>query len=201
MALLVARAAGADLRLPVQDSPTQVSSQIRRPVRVPPSLARACVSAALRASGLGTSDASIDALVARSRASAWLPDANVRAMRLLVEGAHETTLASTDGTNYYEMIGSHLVLELSLTWRLGHLVYAGDEPSVERLRLERLEARTRLTNRTLEALFDWQRALLDSEEALSGSEQELQARERASEARATLDVLTDGWFSRRGEPP
>jgi hypothetical protein len=122
-------------------------------------------------------------------------------MHLLAEGSHETTLASTDGTNYYQMVGSHLVLELGLTWRLDRLVYAGDEASLERLRLERLEARTRVTNRILETLFDWQRALLDSEEALSGSEQELQARERAAEARATLDVLTDGWFSRRSEAP
>ena len=122
-------------------------------------------------------------------------------MRLVAEGAHETTLATTDGTNYYEMVGSHVVLEVSLTWRLDRLIYAGDELTAERLRLERLEARTQLTSKTLEALFNWQRALVDAGDALSGSDQEVQARGRAAEARATLDVLTGGWFSRRGESP
>jgi hypothetical protein len=201
IALLIARTAGADPRLVVANALAPTSPHSQEPPLVAPSLARACVAAALRASGLGTSDASIDALVGRSRTSAWLPDAHLRAMRLIAEGAHETTLATTDGTNYYQTVGSHLVLELSLTWRLDRLLYAGDEPTVERLRLERLEARTRLTSKTLEALFSWQRALLDADEALSGSDQELQARGRAAEARATLDVLTGGWFSRRGESP
>jgi hypothetical protein len=167
---------------------------------VAPSLARACVAAAFRASGLA-GDSSVEALGARARESAWLPDAHVRAMRLLAESARETTLATSDAANYYQTLGSHLVLELSLTWRFDRLLYAGDEPSVERLRLERIAARTRLTDKTLEALFNWKRALIDTEEALSGSDQELLARERAAEARATLDVLTDGWFSRRGDPP
>jgi hypothetical protein len=201
IALLIARTAGADPRLAFPETLAATSPNARAPMLVAPSLARACVAAALRASGLGTGDSPIDALVARSRASAWLPDAHVRAMRLLAEGSHETTLATTDATNYYQMVGSHLVLELTLTWRLDRLLYAGDEPAAERLRLERLEARTQLTTRTLEALFSWQRALMDAGEALAGSEQELQARGRAAEARATLDVLTGGWFSRRGESP
>jgi len=122
-------------------------------------------------------------------------------MRLLAEGERETTLATTDGTNYYQMVGSHLVLELSLTWRFDRLVYEGVEPVVERLRLERLEARARVASKALDALFSWRRALLEMDDALVGSDQELQAQERAAEARATLDVLTDGWFSQRGEPP
>jgi hypothetical protein len=170
-----------------------------RPNLVLPSLARSCVAAALRASGLGMDDTRLDALVARARASAWLPEARMRAMRLITDAARAATLATTDGTNYYETVGAHLVLELRLTWRLDRLLYAGDEPALERARLERHDARSRLAVRTLDALFAWQRAVVDIKEALVGSREEGQAWLRASEAQATLDVLTDGWFSKRGQ--
>ena len=167
--------------------------------RVSAPLSRACVAAALRASGLGVDDARIDALVARSRESAWLPETRMRAMRLLVDATHATTLATTDGTNYYDAAGANLVLELRLTWRLDRLLYAGDEPTLERTRMERQEARLRLATRTLEVLFAWQRAVLDAEGSQPGSREEADAWLHASEAEATLDVLTDGWFSSRSE--
>ena len=206
--ICIAGPARADPPLPVEGSVAAASARQQgtqqgtgqQSVLVAPRLARACVAAALRASGLG-GDSHLEALISRARESAWLPEARLRAMRLLAEGEHETTLATTDGTNYYQMVGSHLVLELSLTWRFDRLVYEGVEPVVERLRLERLEARERVASKTLDALFSWRRALLDMDDALVGSDQELQAQARAAEARATLDVLTDGWFSQRGEPP
>lgn len=202
--LIFSGPARADPPLPVEGSLAAASPRqqgtSQQSLLVAPWLARACVAAALRASGLG-GDSHLEALISRARESAWLPEARVRAMRLLAEGQHETTLATTDGTNYYQMVGSHLVLELSLTWRFDRLVYEGVEPVVERLRLERLEARARVASKTLDALFSWRRALLEMDDALVGSDQELQAQERAAEARATLDVLTDGWFSQRGEPP
>jgi hypothetical protein len=164
-----------------------------------PSLAKECVAAALRASGLGVDDARIDALVARSRASAWLPETRMRAMRLWDDASHTTTLASTDTANFYDAVGANLVLELRLTWRLDRLVFAGDEPMLERLRLERVDARSRLATRTLEALFTWERARVEEERAEGGSPEMIQAQVRAAEARATLDVLTAGWFSEATE--
>jgi hypothetical protein len=184
---------------PVPDAPARTSPSAPRPALVTPSLARACVAAALRSSGLGADDSRIDALVARARASAWLPEARMRVARLIVDSARAATLATTDGTNYYETIGAHLMLELRLTWRLDRLLYAGDEPALERTRLERQEARSRLAGRALEMLFTWQRAVVEARGALAGSEQETQAWLRASEAQASLDVLTAGWFSRRSE--
>jgi hypothetical protein len=180
--------------------PLPRGSTLRR-VLVAPSLARACVAAALRASGLGVDDSLIDALLSRARESAWLPETRMRAMRLVADSSRATTLATTDGTSYYDTLGTHLVLELRLTWRFDRLVYAGDEPAIERARLERQAARARLTERTLEVLFAWQRALVEQEGLPAGSEQESEERLRAAEARATLDVLTDGWFSRRSEQP
>jgi hypothetical protein len=165
---------------------------------VTPALARDCVAAALRAAGLGTDDARIDALVARARASAWLPEARTRAMRLWNDSAHTTTVASTDTANFYDAVGANLVLELRLTWRLDRLLYAGDEPTLERVRLERQDARARLATRTLEVLFAWQRAVVAGGEAVAGSRDAVESRLRAAEAQATLDVLTAGWFSSRG---
>ena len=163
-----------------------------------PALARKCVAAALRTSGLGTDDDRIDSLIARARASAWLPETRMRAMRLWTDAANTTTLASTDTANFYDAVGANLVLELRLTWRLDRLVFAGDEPTLERVRLERLDARSRLATRTLESLFAWQRAKLDEDRAADGSPEKLQAAVHAAEARATLDVLTGGWFSEEG---
>jgi hypothetical protein len=159
------------------------------------SLARNCVAAAWRASGLGVDDSRLDSMVARSRASAILPETRVRAMRLWDDASHTTTLATTDSMNYYAAIGANLVLELRLTWRLDRLVYAGDEPSLERARLDRLDARSRLATRTLEGLFAWARAKLDAGDAEAGSREEAEARLQLAETEATLDVLTGGWFS------
>jgi len=176
---------------------------------VPPAFARDCVSAALQTSGLGVDDARIDALVSRARASAWLPETRMRAMRLWDSANNATTLATTDTANFYDAVGANLVLELRLTWRLDRLLYAGDEGTLERVRLERLDARTRLATRTLEVLFTWERATLEGRQAAAGSPEEQSARLRASEAQATLDVMTAGWFSARtlspgggaGDPP
>jgi hypothetical protein len=160
-----------------------------------PRLARTCVAAAWRTAGLGADDARIDELIARSRASALLPETRLRAMRLWDDASHATTLATTDDTSYYDAIGANLVLELRLTWRLDRLLYAGDEPTLERVRLERQDARARVATRTLEALFVWQRAAVAEAGAAAGSPESVDAELRAAEAEATLDVLTGGWFS------
>jgi hypothetical protein len=167
----------------------------------PTSLARDCVTAAWRGAGLGVDDARIDSIIARSRASALLPETRLRAMRLFTDAQHTTLLATTDATNYYDALGANLVLEARLTWRLDRLVYAGDEPTLERVRLERQEARSRLGTRTLEALFAWERATLDEQDSPPGGRERREALLRVTQAAATLDVLTGGWFSSRGDAP
>ena len=86
------------------------------------------------------------------------------------------------------------------------MLYADDEPSFERMRLERHDARARIAGRVLEALFHWHRAWLEvrwlqaaSREAREPpdrpSRDEIEATLRLVEAEATLDVLTAGWFT------
>jgi hypothetical protein len=188
-------------RLMEPPSPAPPTARDARPapaeVRlVAPFLARECVAAALRTSGLGDDDERIDDLVTRARESALLPETRLRAMRLWDDAAHATTLATTNDVNYYDAIGANLVLEVRLTWRLDRWLYAGDEPTLERVRLERQEARTRIATRALEALFAWQRGTAAAELAAVASPERFEARLKAAEAAATLDVLTGGWFSK-----
>jgi hypothetical protein len=178
-----------------------VAAAVVAPDPVSPALARGCVAAALRTSGLGTNDAKLDELVSRARTSALLPETRMRAMRMWDDTNNITTLASTDTANFYDAVGANLVLELRLTWRFDRLLYAGDEPTIERVRLERQDARTRVATHVLEVLFTWQRAQVAVEEAPSGSRELVEAHLRVAEAEATLDVLTGGWFSQRRLDP
>lgn len=156
------------------------------------SSARALVRAAFRASGLGETDAALDALSQTARQSAWLPELRVRADR--TEDEH-TTLYYSDPPREYHVAGTKMAYEARLVWRFDRLMYSGDEPQIEHLRVVRIEARERLAHKTLEAFFALETSLADLGRAQPGS---LEAREhgfRAFEAAATLDVLTGGWFS------
>jgi hypothetical protein len=164
-------------------------------------LAHACVVAAWRASGLGDDDAKIDALISRAGTSALLPEASVRAMQYWSDSDTTSTATATGATTLRDIIGSHFVVDLHLTWKLDRLVYSGEEAALERIRVERYEARARLATRTLDALFALSRARADSAEAVASSREALEARLRAAEAIATLDVLTAGWFTRSVPSP
>jgi len=161
-----------------------------------PRLARATVAAAWRAAGLGVDDTRIDAIVARARLSAALPETRLRAMRLVDTQGHVDTSTTTDNVRYYDMAGANLWLEARLTWHLDRLLYADDEPTLERVRLERIDARSRIAAKILEVLFQWQRALVDVKDAAPGTREELDARLRALEAEVALDVLTAGGFAK-----
>jgi hypothetical protein len=162
------------------------------PPPIDDSLARACVVAAWQASGLGEDDARLDATIARSTRSALLPEVTMRALELWSDASHTTVVTSTDSASLYDALGNHVSVEVRLTWRLERLLYVGDEAALERIRLERHEARSRLATRTLEALFAWARARVDARESVPGSRESLEAGMRALEASATLDVLTGG---------
>jgi hypothetical protein len=163
-------------------------------VRVTPKVARAAVAAALRASGIGVDDARIDEMVARARKSAALPETRLRALRVLGNNEQANTLATSE--TYYDTAAANLSFEVRLTWRLDRLVYADDEPTLERVRLETQEARAHLTTRVLEVLYAWQRAELELASAQVGSREEMDALLRELEAETTLDTMTAGWFER-----
>jgi hypothetical protein len=162
-------------------------------VVITPAVARRAVQSAWRTAGLGVNDAKIDSMIARARASAALPEARLRAMRVFLLDGSQSTIVPLD-TSSYGTEGATLVLEGRLTWRLDRLLYADDEPSLERLRLDREDARSKVAGRVLDALFQWQRAWLAVHKATPGTREATDAAMRLIEAEAGLDVMTGGWF-------
>lgn len=179
------------------------ASERAPPVVLTAALARACVATAWRVAGLGHDDSRLDAIVSRAHWSALLPEARLRAIRF--DDERLSTDATFETSRLRDAAGVSVGLEARLTWRLDHLLYAEDEPSFERMRLERHDSRHRLASQVLDALFHWQRARLELRYALRGTRDEIDASLRALEAEATLDVLTDGWFTAlragSGRPP
>jgi hypothetical protein len=161
-----------------------------------PRLARSCVTAAWRAAGLGADDARLDAILSRARWSAALPEARLRAVRF--EDAQLSLDTGTDTSRLRDTAGANVGFEARLTWRFDRLIYADDEPSFERIRLEHRDARSRIAAKVLEALFHWQRATLDLRTlppSQLGTRDEADVLLRVMESEAALDVLTNGWFA------
>lgn len=161
-----------------------------------PRLARSCVAAAWRAAGLGADDARLDSILSRARWSAALPEARLRAVRF--EDARLSLDTGTDTSRLRDSAGANVGFEARLTWRLDRLLYADDEPAIERIRIEQRDARTRIAARVLEALFHWQRAALDLRSlppSQHGTRDEADVRLRLMEAEAALDILTNGAFA------
>jgi hypothetical protein len=160
-------------------------------------LARDVVAAAIRAASLHEDDAYFDGLKARARISGLLPEARFRIGRTTDATATQSSTAQAQsGADPSEdtFFGSRgrLYLEARLAFRLDRLLFADEEPAIERLRQEVREREQRVTHRALEALFIWQRAELDARDNDS-----TEVALHLVEALATLDVLTNGWFSRR----
>jgi hypothetical protein len=155
-------------------------------------LARETVSAALRRENLPLRARELDSLAARAKSSAVLPELRLRATRSQDEALR---LAPTPEDPYRFSLagGNALVLEASASWRLNRLVFADEELTVERMRLEEERTRERLTARVIEKVLAWHRALSHER---SGDER---LRERSTlerlEAEVELDVTTGGFFA------
>ncbi len=178
-------------RVALEASSTEVPFQSM----VTPRLARACVAAAWRAAGLAPDNARLESIASRARWSAILPEARLRAVRY--EDARLSLDTGTQTSRLRDSSGANIGLEARLTWRLDRLVYADDEPSFERMRIEHRDARARVAAKVLDALFHWQRAVLDLQTlppSQQGTRDEADVVLRVAEAEAALDVLTNGWF-------
>lgn len=162
-------------------------------IAVKPSLARACVRAAWRSHGMGDLEL-LDDMRARARTSALLPEARFRMVR---DWGQSYRLAPTDDDPYrlHESNSGGRTMEGRLTWKLDRLLFVDAELSMERLRVQRMQLRSRLAGEVLRALFDWQRARVAVADPALDDGEHLEAVLREAEATAVLDVLTGGWFS------
>jgi hypothetical protein len=162
------------------------------PIVVTPDVARGCVRAAWRVLGIAD-DASIDAMATRARTSSALPELRLRAMRTM-DASGRATSSDADPYRYTEAGGATNWFEARLTFRLDRLIFADEEVSLERVRVDRSEVRAKTAAKVLQALFEWQRAYALVQEPATSTAEHFAASLRELEASAILDVMTDGWF-------
>jgi hypothetical protein len=161
-------------------------------------LARAVVVVASRVQGGQAELRRLDGMAARSRAAASLPEVRLGAGTSRDESLRLAPTAA-DPARFTRDGGRDLWLEARLTWRLDSAIFARDEIAIMRLRAQQREELARLANDVLESLVAYERARLRLASELSTSAERDQARVVQFGALARLDVLTDGWFSRRLE--
>ena len=156
--------------------------------------ARAAVYAAQDAARVHAAMARVDGLASRARWSALLPRLRLRATRLVDES---TSLSPTsyDPGRTTASGGASLWLEARTTWQLDRLVFASEEPRIERLRIAHRQRAKRIRLEVLELLHRWRAALLKVRDPALDSQACLEAELDADHAAASLDVMTDGWFS------
>jgi hypothetical protein len=161
-------------------------------ITVTTDVARACVRAALRATGLGD-DVRLESIASRARSSAALPELRVRAVRTLGETGR-VSLSEDDPSRYVASGAATTVLEARLTFRLDRILFADEEIAVERARLDRSELRARMAAKVLQALFEWQKAYALTADATLSADDRFAATLREAESSAILDMMTNGWF-------
>lgn len=166
-------------------------SDVALPVVITPEVARAAVRAALKRARLEDPTARVDAIASRARAASLLPEMRFRISRLMDE---DQSLSPTeyDPGRVTASGGTSLWLEARATWRLDKVVFGDEEVALERMRHERVEAQSKLTEKVLDLLFRWQRAEAAAARPDASPEDRLAARLSALEAKASLDILTGG---------
>lgn len=158
-----------------------------------PALARAVVHAALRAAGVSDGHSRLDDLASRARRSALLPETRLRATRYVDDRASVDALP--EQSRLVDSSAHTVGLEARLTFRLDRLVFADEEPHLERARLDLEAFRAKLASKALELLFRHHRARVAAASATSGAGREEETI-AVAELTAALDALTGGFFSR-----
>jgi hypothetical protein len=151
------------------------------------------VRAAWRISGV-LSDEDLLSMSLRARTSAVLPEVSVRVSRGW-DSSFRLLPTDTDPYRTQQVNGSSQWLEGRLSWKLDRALFSDEEIPVERLRIRRVEERSRIATRVLRELFEWQRASIMEQDPVLSSDEHLTAMIRRMEAEASLDVMTGGWFS------
>jgi len=155
-------------------------------------IAQRAAHIAVKTAGITESDAEIERMATRARASALLPEVRVMTKALSAGPRDYISDTGTVASSYY---GPSYSIEGSLTFHLDRLAYSGQEARLERLRLERVEARTRITQKVIDEIARWSKATAEERDSPEGTEQHAEATARRVAAQMALDVWTAGWFS------
>ena len=155
-------------------------------------IAQRAARIAVKTSGLTESDIEIERMATRARASALLPEVRVMAKGISAGPRDYISDTGSVATSYY---GPSYSVEASMTFHLERLAYSGQEARLERLRLERVEARTRITQKVIDEIARWSKATAEERDSPDGTDQHAEATARRVAAQMALDVWTAGWFS------
>ncbi len=158
-----------------------------------PSFIEQVVGHALAASGLDVVQGQLIDQASRARLSGLLPELRLRGALGLDQS---TSLA---GAGLYPgdttlRGGSDSVGEVRLTFRLNRLLFDDTEPALERLRLQLLAARQKVTETAVELLLEWFKWQRRSRDLTLTEEERIEAQLSAEGASVRLHVLTGGWF-------
>jgi hypothetical protein len=186
--LLVALGAFADVPPPPPPPPV-VAPAYTVPLG---DLAQRAARVAIRTAGLAQNDDAIDGIATRARLSALLPEVSLRATQTQ---AGMKDYASDTGTVALSEFGPGFSLQGALVFHLDRLAYSGQETRIERLRMERMEARARITQRVIDEMARWSRAVDEERSNPEGTPAHNDATIRRTNAQMALDVWTAGWFS------
>ncbi|HEX2734413.1 MAG TPA: hypothetical protein VHM70_22545 [Polyangiaceae bacterium] len=136
----------------------------------------------------------VSGLASRARNSAWLPELKFRAGRNSDQTLRLTP--TTDDPDRWALTGgAGLRLEGEVRWQFDRLVFASEEVPLQRLRLVLELQQARRVEQTLDWVFRWQHGVMRSLDVSLEPEARLEGLLRAEQARAALDVLSEGWFS------
>ncbi|MGE5788384.1 MAG: hypothetical protein ACM3ZE_27575 [Myxococcales bacterium] len=175
-----------------RDGLTKQQAQLRHvPYPVTAAFARDAVEAALQAHGVMAAMERLESMTNRAKSSALLPEVRLRAGRD-TDQSLRLTPTSEDPYRFSQSGGVSLLMEGALTWRLGRVVFAGEELGIERLRLAQARERQRVTSLLLNELLTWQTAW---RRVQAYGDEANAALEDVVEASMRLDALTGGWFS------
>jgi hypothetical protein len=180
------------------DAPTKSSAIMRAvPFVLTPAYVQRAIDSALSAQGIAAALGRLESLSNRAKSSAILPDTRLRVGRD-VDQSLRFMPTTDDPYRYSQLGGVSFVVEGAVTWRLGRLIFASEELSIERLRLAQARERRHVVAVTMSALFAWQTAW---RRVVAAGERAGNAAEDLSESALRLDVLTGGWFSAHEPAP
>jgi len=134
-------------------------------------------------------------LSARARTSAWLPALRVRGGRNTDETLR---LTPTDAEpDRFQLVGGDdYRFEGQLSWDFRRLVFANEELAVERLRRGLDAERWKRQQQAMKALQRWLAAWVQIDDETRLPEERVASWVSERGARAELDWLSHGWFSR-----
>ena len=185
-------ASQANGNAPVLESAEEGSCRLR-------SLLHELLSRAEVSSGLVVASTAISKAVHRARLSGLAPELRLRG----VHGLDRTRSLEQNGGYYGDSVqrdGYDALVEARLTFRLGRLLFARQEPTMQRLKLQVLNERKKLHLQVVQALTRWAEAngklTLESQGVLQLHPDEVYAaRVSRLQWELELDVLSGGWFT------